>query len=169
VELQVFSFEGAENLKKAITLTLSLRLQAQLFYKDQKEFIFHPGQGKPQDPHLYYFNEQNLKDLREIYRVLLPFHLAVSEFFETQNKETLNSCIFYSDPSFQGEVFEKNLQYLKAQEVYQQAVSLNPNDVNALLQLGLIEEKMGKSWDALPRYLICVSLCLNSRECGDSI
>src|SRR4029079_9085438 len=35
VQLNVFSLEGAENLKKAINSVLSLRLQVHLFYKDE--------------------------------------------------------------------------------------------------------------------------------------
>ncbi len=126
LRLNVFCAEGAENLKKAINQVLSLRLQVHLFYKDEKEFLCHPEEGKPQDPTLYYFSEQNLECLHEIYKVLLPFHKCASEFYRTKDKSTLNQSIFCDgSPHVKAITFEKTLQYAKAHEAYQQAVLKN--------------------------------------------
>ncbi len=157
--LNVFCSAGADNLKKAINQVLSLRLQVHLFYKDEKEFLCHPEEGKPQDPTLYYFNEQNLAYLHEIYKVLLPFHKVADGFYKTRDTANLSKSIFYDDsPSVKAFTFERTLQYAKAHEAYQQAVSLNPNDIDAQLRLGLMEGKMGKNKEALPRNLKALAL-----------
>ncbi len=159
VALGVFSSKGAENLKKAITLVLTLRLKAHLFYQNEEEFLCHPEVGKPLDPHLMYFDEETLKTLQEIYRILIPFHRCAQEFLASQSKEVFNHSSFYDDSSTsQGAAFDKNLQYANAKQARQEAVALNPNDVKALLHLGLIEGKMGKSKDALPRYFKALEL-----------
>ncbi len=155
----IISHESYFYLDMAIKQVLSLRLQAHLFYKDEKEFLCHAEEGRPQDPSLYYFNEQNIKSLGQIYMVLLPFHKAASEFYQSGNKEILNKSTFFDDsPNVRAVTFEKTLQYAKAHEAYQQAVSLNPNDIHAQLYLGLMEATMGKAKEALPRFLKALSI-----------
>lgn len=152
VDLGIFSFKGGENLKKAIAHVLKLRLQAHLFYQNEEEFLCHPEEGKPFDPHLMYLNQETIEILREIYRILIPFHRCAEEFLISQSKSIFQNSLFYDEHSQdRGFKFDENLQFAKAQEAHQQAVALNPNDVKALLHLGLIEGKMGKEQDALPR------------------
>ena len=154
VTLGIFTSEGGENLKKAISHVLKLRLQAHLFYKNEEEFLCHPEEGKPLDPHLMYFNQETIQILHEVYRVLIPFHRCSEEFLKSQNNKAFQNSSFYDKRSQdQGESFDKNLQYAKSQEARQQVVALNPNNVSALLELGIIEGKMGKEKDALPRYM----------------
>ncbi len=158
-QLNVLSIEGATNLKKALNLVLSLRLQVHLFYKDEKEFLCHPEEGKPQDSSLYYFNKQDLESLHEIYRVLLPFHKSASEFYKTKSKEAWNKSVFYDDSAaVKAQTFAKTLQYEYAHEAYQQVVSLNPNDVSAQYKLGDFEQRIGKYQGALLRNVKALAL-----------
>lgn len=143
MRLNVFSFEGAENLKRAFCQVLSLRLEVHLFYKDEKEFLCHSEVEKPQDPCLYYFNETNIQLLLEIYKVLLPFHKAAAEFSKEMNIETLNKSSFYDDSflakakAFQ--IKEPKLPSRDAFEACQQAMTLNPHDTGAQLMSSLIK------------------------------
>lgn len=167
VKLNVFSTEGGENLKKAINAVLSLRLQVHLFYKDEKEFLCRPEVGKPLDPSLYYFNEQNLKALHEIYMVLFPFHKCASEFHKTKDKNSLKVNVFFDDsPTTKGKAFEKVLLFAKAQEAYQHAVSLNPNNIDAIFNLCQLEDRLGQSKDALSRSLKVLEL-INHLKCRE--
>ena len=152
VEKGVFSAKGAENLKQALRKVLALRLEAHLFYQDEKEFLCHPEEGKPQEPQLLYINQAHIESLHEIYKVLIPFHKSIKEFFTTKKKQTLNQQLFYDEgPAVRAVALEKTLQYKEAQAAYQQAVSLNPNDIDALLQLGMMEDKLGNAQEALKR------------------
>ena len=154
VDLNVFSSKGGENLKNAISHVLKLRLQAHLFYQNEKEFLCHPEEGKPLDPHLLYLNQETIEILHEVYRILIPFHRCSEEYLKSQNNKAFQNSSFYDKRSQdQGEAFDKNLQYAKSQEARQQVVALNPNNVSALVELGIIEGKMGKEKDALPRYI----------------
>ncbi len=154
VDLNIFSSKGGENLKKAITHVLKLRLQAHLFYQNEEEFLCHPEEGKPLDPRLMYLNQETIEILHEVYRILIPFHRCSEEFLKSQNNKAFQSSSFYDERSKdQGQAFDKNLQYAKSQEARQQVVALNPNNVSALVELGVIEDKMGKGKDALPRYI----------------
>ena len=154
ITLGIFTSEGGENLNKAITHVLKLRLQAHLFYQNEEEYLCHPEEGKPLDPHFMYFNQESIEILHEVYRILIPFHRCSKEFLKLQSKKAFNNSAFYDDSSgAQGQAFDKNLQYAKSQEARQQVVALNPNNVSALVELGVIEDKMGKGKDALPRLI----------------
>ena len=153
-KLKIFSAKGAENLKEAIRRVLNLRFEVHLFYQDEQEYLCHPVEGKSQDPSLLYVTKTHIEALHAIYRVLLPFHKCLEVFFHTKDKKAkaLNNHDFYDEgPSVQAEVLTKTLQYQKAQEAYQQAVALNPNDVHALLFLGFMNDTLGDSHEALQR------------------
>jgi hypothetical protein len=72
--LGVFSELGASNLKIAINAVMVLRLKAHQFYQDEKEYLCFPQEGILRDPNLFYFDEEMLENLRQIYLVLIPFH-----------------------------------------------------------------------------------------------
>lgn len=178
VNLKVFTSKGAENLKKAIYQVLTLRLEAHLFYENEEEFLCHIENDKPLDPCLMYFSEKTINILSEIYKVLIPFHNCGKAFLTSNNKQAFYGSDFHDDsPTLQGETFELKLKYVNAQETFQQAVSLNPNDVDAILRLSGIEDKLGNSKNALIRNLKALELAQQQHgenhqktaECYDSI
>ncbi len=151
--------EGAKNLTQALSQLLSLRFEAHIFYQSEGEFLLHIEQGEPQDPQYLYLDEKRLASLHEIYKVLIPFHTCAEQFLRTKNPKSFSKSLFYDkSPQIQGADFEKNLQYVQAQEAHQQAVSLNPNDLDAQLDLGSIEQKMAQYQQALKRNLKALAL-----------
>ncbi len=153
------SLEGAKNLSNALLQALALRFEAHSFYNNEEESLLHIEAGKPQDPHYLYLEETRLVSLLEIYKVLIPFHLCGEEFVKVRDPEIFRNFPFYDEnPSVQGEAYGKMLQYEKAQIAWQQAVSLNPNDIDAQLNLGIIERQMGKCKEFLSRNLQALSL-----------
>ncbi len=151
--------EGAKNLTQALSQLLSLRFEAHTFYNNEGEFLLHIEQGEPQDPQYLYLDEKRLASLHEIYKVLIPFHTCAEKFLRTKNSKSFSKSLFYDkSPQIQGADFEKNLQYGQAQEAHQQAVSLNPNDLDAQLNLGSIEQKMAQYQEALKRNLKALAL-----------
>ena len=162
--LQLISAEGAKNLKSALRQVLSLRFEAHLFYQDEREYLCFSEEEKPQDPNLLYTNESHIEALHAIYRVLLPFHKSMEEFSFTKEIRSLKDQTFYEEsPSVQAEVFKKTLQYKKAQEAYQQAVALNPNNVKALSYLGDMNYLLGNPQEALERAQLALKISLT---CG---
>ncbi len=156
---KLLSSKGAQNLTQALSQVLNLRFEAHIFYQNEEEFLLHIEQGQPQDPHYLYLDERRLASLHEIYKVLIPLHNCTEQFFRTKNPKSFSKSPFYDkSPQIQGEAFAKNLQYGKAQEALQQAVSLNPNDLDAQLNLGNIEQKMAQYQQALERNLKALAL-----------
>ncbi len=155
----IFSSEGAKNLTQALSAVLNLRFEAHTFYQNEGEVLMHIEQGQPQDPQYLYLDEKRLASLHEIYKVLIPFHSCAKQFLRTKNPQSFSQSSFYDkSPQIQGDAFEKNLQYGKAQEAYQWGVSLNPSDLNAQLQLGSLEIKVAKYKEALERNLKALAL-----------
>jgi tetratricopeptide (TPR) repeat protein len=152
VKLQVFSSQGAANLKKAISRALDLRLEAHLFYKDETEYLYQIETDQPQDPQKLYLTPERVNTLKEIYKVLIPFCKATQEFYLKQDKKIFSIQEFYDQGQIvQAKALEKSLQYKEAQAAYQQAVSLDPNDIEALLYLGMIEGNLGNAAEELKR------------------
>ncbi len=152
VKLGVFSKKGGENLKKALEEVIALRLQAHLFYQTEQEFLIQIEQGQPLDSTKLYLDETMLQKLQAIYRVILPFHKCAKEFAKSQKKEAFCQSSFYDDSFLtQGEAYAKILQYKKAEELFQQAISLNPNDLEALVMFGHMRQSQGDAQEALVR------------------
>ncbi len=159
--------DGAKNLTQALSQLLSLRFEAHSFYQNEGEFLLHIEQGHPQDPQYLYLDEKRLASLHEIYKVLIPFHNCGEEFLRTKNPQSFSKSLFYDkSPQIQGKAFELHLQYNKSQEAHQQAVSLNPNDVNAQISLGDIEWKVAQYQEALKRNF--KALTLAQRKHGEN-
>ncbi len=139
ISLKVFSPEGGAHLKKAISQALALRLEAHLFYKNEIEFLHQIEE--PQDPNKFYLNPARFQILQEIYKVLIPFCKATEEFYRTQNKKVYSHRRFY-DKDLLAEAHDlKNKGFLvqEAKRTLQQAIALDPNNVQAQLLLGRIE------------------------------
>lgn len=154
LKMDIFSARGAENLKKTIDRVLFLRLQVQLFYKNEEENLCHSEEDKPQDSTLLYINEERIEDLHQIYQVLLPFHRCTCNFWQTQDVTLFRESEFFDDrPEVRGKAFEKTFQYDKACEAFQQAISLNPNNFWSVLDLANIQSIQGEDKASLSRKL----------------
>ena len=158
--LKVFSTEGAKNITWAVKQILSLRVEAHLFYQDEKEFLCHAEEGKPQESNLLYLSPRLapniIQCIREIYAILIPFWSSFKQFCIIPEKKTLNTLNFYDnyiDQSRQLKHNEKvsqqgdllltvNLHDLEIQA--QQALSINPENIEALIQLSALEIDFGQ-------------------------
>ncbi len=163
---KIFSDKGAQNLCNALQQVLALRFEAHVFYQNEEEFLLHMEKGKPRDSHYLYLDEKYLVPLQQIYKVLFPFHHCGEEFLRTKDPKIFVNAPFYDDsPAVQASAFYKMLQYAQAQEAYEQAVSLNPNDIEAQLHLVRIDLDIGKNRQALIRGIKVLEL---AQQYGDS-
>jgi|GEM_PF-2217319 len=153
----IFCPQGAKNLSRAFQSVLHLRLDAHIFYKHEGEFLLHMEE-KP-DPHYLYLDQKKIDILQEIYQILIPFYKCAEKFLQAFDLKVFAQALFYDEkPDIQGHAFEKALQYRMAQEAHQHAVSLNPHNIDAHLNLGSIEHKMAQYQEARQRYEEAIKL-----------
>lgn len=148
---RILSPQGAENLSQALAQVLRLRFEAHFFYQNEEEILLHVEEEKSQDTCYLYLTKERLEPLQEIYKVLIPFHNCSLEFLSKNNPKIFKNTLYNDSPLVQGEIFLKTLQYEKAREAFQQAVSLDPSNIEAWLQLGFMERKMGNYHEALEK------------------
>lgn len=143
-KLKILSQQGANNIKKAFSLVLALRVEAHLFYKDEQEFLFHQDNEKSKDSNYLYFTKDHLEALYEIYQVLLPFQNAMEKFYASKDKKALASETFLQPgAAARAKASQKSMQYTEARKAYQEAVALNPHDRDALMFLSNLEGDLG--------------------------
>ncbi len=152
IKMDVFCPKGGEHIQKAISQVLCLRFEAHLFYRDEKEFLCHTEEGIPQEKQLLYLDEERTAILHQVYKVLIPFCNNLKEFSQSKGKKSVNKCIFYDEGLLvQGIAFNKTFHYQDAKNAFQQAVSVNPNDIDSLRRLGLVEGQLGNKEECLAR------------------
>ncbi len=149
----IFSSTGVESLYIAINRVLSLRLEAHLFYADEKEFLCHGDEGEPFDPHLLLLTEKHIAQLKEIYKVLIPFHRQAEDFYGKQGegRSFQDGPLYSDDPQAYGALLEKLGNFHEAKEAYQQEVALNPNNIWAILSLSHAELEVENGKNGLKR------------------
>ncbi|CAM0117313.1 ankyrin repeat domain-containing protein [Rhabdochlamydiaceae symbiont of Dictyostelium giganteum] len=151
-KLKVFSERGAGNIKKAFKSVLSLRLKAHLFYKSEEEILFHKEPGQIEDPHKLYIDSSTQSQLKEIYGLLLPFFASIQQFIKSPDPTIIYKNDFaYGLYSPNAVVLSFKAEYKKAEEAFQQALALDPNDMSSLLEMSAAEEELGDPVNALKR------------------
>ena len=162
----IFSLKGAKKLKDTLDLICALRFKAQLFYKEEKDYICHPAKSEPQDNSLFYFTKEDLLNLPSIYAVLLQFHDCVSKFLTTENMGPLKSDFSDLDPRF-NYMFMKHLNTDEENAlIAQQVVALDPNDASALIKLAEAEINVDQYERAFER--LQTALKLAQQEHGET-
>ncbi|NGX37205.1 MAG: Photosystem I assembly protein Ycf3 [Chlamydiae bacterium] len=151
---RIISHEGAQRLCNVMRKVFTLRLQAHLFYHDEKEILYHPKVGQLTDEEavgLFPISDDQANTLIEIYKSLFPFHEAAKDFVENKGKGSLfvKNPFYGEDFATQGQAFDKLVQYDQAEEAFQQALSLNPNNIKALADLAHIRRTLGNAKDAI--------------------
>ncbi len=148
----IFSAEGGKNIRNAILRIFSLRIEAQLFYKDGGEFLCYKEETGTESEELLYLDEKRTNELLVIYKALLPFCRCMKEFVTTRDPKVLSRHLFYEEgPAARGMMLDNTMQYTQAREVYQQAVSLDPSDLFSHYTLCEMDREMGHYEEALQR------------------
>ena len=151
---------SCKNLCKLVEKIARLRLRVHAHYKTEKEEIWHPGLGQPEEEaskNLFELTLQDIEILEQIYEVLIPLHKAVETFCE-ECRERGHSAIlkehFLPDVKFveQAEMHESQLEYDNARESYEQALSLKPADSRILSKLGNVLYRLGRYQEARQKY-----------------
>lgn len=173
-KIAVFSAEGASNLKEAVARVLTLRVEAHLFYLENRDLLFRPERNTSL-AYLMYFNTHHIKTLKKIYQTIISLHSSVKQFLISQDKNAFNSSCFYDEHSQEcGFAFDKELQYSKAQEAAFQEAVLNslynlplefaisseqniPEDIEGYYCKELIEAKKKEAYEEQFFFLVKLS------------
>ena len=148
---------SCENLCKLIEKIARLRLRVHAHYKTEKEEIWHPGLGQPEEgtsKNLFELTLQDIEILEQIYEVLIPLHKAVETFCRERGNTNILKGHFLPDMTFveQAEMHESQLEYDNARVCYEQALSLKPADSRILSKLGHVLYRLGRYQEARQRY-----------------
>ena len=148
---------SCENLCKLVEKIARLRLRVHAHYKTEKEEIWHPGLGQPEEEtskNLFELTLQDIEILEQIYEVLIPLHKAVETFCREKGNTSILKGHFLPDVTFedQAEMHESQLEYDNARESYEQALSLKPADSRILSKLGNVLYRLGRYQEARQRY-----------------
>ena len=148
---------SCENLCKLIEKITRLRLRVHAHYKTEKEEIWHPGLGQPEEEaskNLFELTLQDIEILEQIYEVLIPLHKAVETFCRERGNTNILKGHFLPDVTFedQAEMHESQLEYDNARVCYEQALSLKPADSRILSKLGNVLYRLGRYQEARQKY-----------------
>ncbi len=82
------SYEADANLKAALTLALFYRVKLQHFYEEEKETIVLSADENSEAAGEYAADKQDMKNLAQIYQILIPFYETAKAFIEKQGKSS---------------------------------------------------------------------------------
>ncbi|MCE5318288.1 MAG: tetratricopeptide repeat protein [Parachlamydia sp.] len=130
---QVFSEAGAEKLKKV--LNAIMRLRCQKYYEREWEIAYHPSMQIPKgEGDIFVLSDDDVLEIQEIYRTILPLHRAVKEVYATKRFTDLARESFYDDSlKVQAEAHEHLHQYKEAKNCFIKQIGLDPADASTLI------------------------------------
>ena len=142
VSKKIISDAGGANLKNALDLILHLRIRCQLHYGKECDLVAHPAisRNKNEIPfflkEVFLLEDEDVEKILLIFRTILPLHLAFKGCCQSQDFSPLSGQTFYDDSLItQGKAFEKLFKYEQAKELYEKAIALDANDLDALVNL----------------------------------
>lgn len=135
---KIITDEGAKRLKNAFRLIVMLRIRSHLFYKSEKEVIYHSrGPSDENAVDLFVMTPAMTGVLCGIYRTLIPLHETAQAFLKGEIAAFSHST-FYNQSV--GEYDRSELVDFQTGniELVTSAVALNPNNITARADLGTI-------------------------------
>ena len=136
----IFSTAGADHLLIALNRVLSLRLEAHLFYNNEEEILFYRSEDQSEDRNLLYIDNQCMKMLCDIYNVLVPFYECAKEFYISKESTSFQTNNLFLDNSLtRGIYLHKIGCFREAKIAFTAALSLNPDNIQAVMYLAALE------------------------------
>lgn len=172
-EKGMLTSEGASRLKTVLKSVFRLRIESHLFYKTEKEILYNPHKTgifsyqaiSEETEQLLLITPELRREIKEIYRTLIPFHQAAQAFIN-------GNCGAFVDSFFyQEKVKSHSLPHRLALQsdgrdprhdtVLQSAtsrVALNPDSVPARWDLGITQQNLKAARKAVKHYEEALSL-----------
>lgn len=139
LENKVLCKEGVAHLKEAIARALRLRIRCHLHYEREGDEVYHPRVLRKNSTEaslkgVYQLTDDDINDIIWIHRVLFPLERAFKIVSKTKDFSQLKLEQFYEDsPKQQAKSFKNLGYYSKAEECFNKAVILDPDDCEARL------------------------------------
>ena len=155
----VFSYQGRWNLNNNFRRALCLRMEAHLFYQDEKEYLCHPEENKALDPGLLYFKDHHREIVPKVYRALKILHNCAKEFYTSKSIAVFRKSSFYGD-DLDVQAYEAHMakNFWALRDIYQQQIALDPQDPSPYRQVALAEFELRNFEQALPMHRKAVEL-----------
>ncbi|MBA8667806.1 tetratricopeptide repeat protein [Holosporaceae bacterium 'Namur'] len=149
LKLGIINAKAYTNLNKLINFATRMRVKTHLFYGQEEENIYHKllikeSLEKLEINNIYEINDEELKQLEECYKVLIPINKALEQFVTSKGKKDFRNNDLYEDSLYvQAYVAEKKLDYKRAEELYKKALDINPEDIDSLQNLIRLQKQLG--------------------------
>jgi tetratricopeptide (TPR) repeat protein len=155
--------EGVQNVKKALSISVFLRLQEYINSGRQWEYLSPLGSS-----HTELHANENHKILEEYYYIMLPFYKKVKDFCTRCGKSFLNEEIFFDDNHENKYlVYTRLYMYKEAKLELKTMLTAESNNVDILIKLGNICKDLNEIDDARAYFQKCLK-CLEEKNSIDN-
>lgn len=168
----LLSKEGGDQLKSTIRSILKLRIIAHLFYKSEKEILYHSQQKVSEEDNLLLFDSNLAELVNRAYDTLISLHEHLTEFVK-DNPLAFRDFKIYRQKSIYAlssdlaifQIPELRPFITDRQELAKRSIALDPNNSAASTAFGLIQDELGNPQEAIRRFEEALSL-LNEEHRG---
>lgn len=169
VKEKILTPQAGNDLKNALNLALLLRCRVQNHYQSEFDGVWHlrsdstqyvlPNGMKAYE--VYLLSKADVEDIQSIYRALLPIGDAVKKLIaKNYSVAVLQECSFKAKLNqAQGRFYSSMHDYEHANEYYEKAIALNPNNadeiasyIKALSMRGESKKAMAIGLEAMQRW-----------------
>ncbi|MCE5317408.1 MAG: DUF294 nucleotidyltransferase-like domain-containing protein, partial [Parachlamydia sp.] len=134
--------EAVKHLKAVLNDIMHLRIRSHLTYQRECDKAYHPASFRENNAlsgtlmaDIFLLSADHLATIVNAYRVLLPLHRVFTELCTTEKFDKLSKANFYDNHlETQSDAFTKQGRYEEAKLVELQAVALQPDNFDNLLQ-----------------------------------
>ncbi|MBA8667810.1 tetratricopeptide repeat protein [Holosporaceae bacterium 'Namur'] len=149
LELGIINVKAHANLNKLINFATKMRVKTHLFYGQEEEDIYHKflikqSLEKLETNNVYIINDEELEQLEECYKILIPIDRALKKFVQSNGKYHFKNDDLYEDSFFvQARLAERKLDYKIAVDLYEKAIDINSEDIVILQHFMSLLVKLG--------------------------
>lgn len=155
----IISIIVANQLKRTLKSALELRLQAHLFYREEKDILYRARDEEDKSAHgLLVVTPQMKQIIKEIYRVLFPLQEKAKQFVEGDREIFIHSSLYDSEIGQYRDKALRGFQFGLATKRGYEQVNLDPNDPTALSNLGSLRFHLGEPHKAVANFQEAVAV-----------
>lgn len=150
---RIINASGAAQLRKTLQAILRLRIETHLFYKSEKEVLYHSrGVADSSADGLFIISPDLSRELLEIYQSLIPLHRCALAFINGDERAFAESLFLDKKVGTYDDSQREALQFDSALSSAESSTALNPNDSSLRWDLGRVELDLGQAQRAVKSF-----------------